>query len=121
MSQLKVINVQKWPELENSELISFYDHIRANKVSELFASNKSFQFTNSFIFINGCKFKLIKLDWNNPGRIDPKLYFSNKTEKKTESHDENSKESSSATGNYYNGTANALENVISSSTIDINK
>lgn len=55
--------------------------------------------------------KLIKLDWTNPGRIDPKLYFSAKNEKaNVESTDETSKEST-----------NPLDNVVSSSTIDMNK
>ena len=35
MSQLKMIKIQKWPELENSELISFYNDIKANKVRDV--------------------------------------------------------------------------------------
>lgn len=58
--------------------------------------------------------KVIKLDWTNPGRIDPKLYFSAKTIE-SESVNEESKE----TNSIING--NNFQNVVSKSEIDINK
>ena len=40
---------QKWPELSAKELIEFYTEIKLNKK--------------------------LKIDWINPGRIDPKLFI----------------------------------------------
>jgi hypothetical protein len=48
LSNLKTIFVTPWPDVNIKELVEYYDEIRSNKK--------------------------LKIDWVNPGRVDPKIY-----------------------------------------------
>lgn len=67
MTESSELNCKNWPELNNEEIIHFYNEIKLKKVGNFKESHEITKFYVSYIW------KKLDLDWNNPGRVDTEV------------------------------------------------